>query len=180
MEHQHFTRRNSVRGVLAGGIGLIPLTSAGRRNAKAGEEEVDWMRVSDGEWRQRLTPQQYFILRERGTERPFSSPLYKEKRRGTFYCAGCGSALFESSKKFDSGTGWPSFYDSLKGVQVKGGGLAALVGLSGEELVCKNCNGHLGDRFNDGILWNTPTGLRYCIDGYALNFVPNKEESVVS
>jgi len=96
----------------------------------------------------------------------------REKRKGTFCCAGCEIPLFESSKKFDSGTGWPSFYDALEGVQVNGGGLAALVGLSGEELSCRSCGGHLGDRFNDGILWSTPTGLRYCIDGYALDFKP--------
>ncbi|GAB5361347.1 hypothetical protein AAMO2058_000705800 [Amorphochlora amoebiformis] len=151
------------------GTGLALSGALGMRVAR-GDEIMKYREITNAQWREKLTPEQYFILRERGTERPFSSPLYKEKRKGTFYCAGCKTPLFDSKAKFDSGTGWPSFYDALPGVKVKGGGLATLLGLSGDELECRTCGGHLGDRFNDGILWSTPTGLRYCIDGYALKF----------
>jgi len=112
-----------------------------------------------------LTPEQHAVLRESGTERPFSSPLNKEKRRGTFVCAGCGTPLYASSAKFDSGTGWPSFWQALDG------GIETHLDRSGgmirTEVLCGKCGGHLGHVFNDG---PAPTGLRYCMNGLALNF----------
>ena len=122
-----------------------------------------------------LSGEQYYILRQGGTERPNSSILVKEKREGVFKCAGCGTPLFSSSEKFDSGTGWPSFAQGLKGVEIEDVSLAK-AGLFGAELRCATCGGHLGDVFLDGkIFVNTPafvSGKRFCIDGAALVFEP--------
>lgn len=121
---------------------------------------------SDAEWRKRLTPAQYRILREAGTERPGSSPLNKEHRKGSFVCAADRSVLFSSATKFDSGTGWPSFWKPVAGavVEKKGPIFDPRV-----EVLCAQCGGHLGHVFNDG---PKPTGLRYCMNGDALLFVP--------
>ncbi len=122
---------------------------------------------TDAEWRQLLSPQQYQILRNAGTEQPFSSPLDNEHRPGVFSCAGCAQDLFSSATKFDSGTGWPSFYQSL--------GNAVLtrqddsLGMTRTEVLCSRCGGHLGHVFDDG---PAPTGLRYCMNGVAMNFRP--------
>lgn len=126
------------------------------------------------QWRTKLTKAQYRILFGRGTEPPNSSPLVKEKRRGTFSCAACGTPLFLSTTKFDSGTGWPSFYDALDGVQPVSDNKAVWAFI-GSEVHCAKCKGHLGDVFADGYLWQTPTNLRYCIDGLALTFEPSSE-----
>lgn len=121
---------------------------------------------SDAEWRQRLSPEQYEVLRHEGTERPFTSPLNEEKRSGTFVCAGCGLALFPSRFKFDSGTGWPSFFDVLAGhVEFK---TDHLLLVPRTEYHCARCGGHHGHVFDDG---PRPTGLRYCSNGVALRFV---------
>ena len=122
---------------------------------------------SNAEWRKRLTPAQYRILREEGTERPFSSPLDKEKRKGTFVCAGCGNELFSSATKFDSGTGWPSFYAPLRGAV--GTSTDFKLGYPRTEIHCADCGGHLGHVFKDG---PKPTGLRYCMNGDAMKFRP--------
>ena len=122
---------------------------------------------TNDEWRVLLTPAQFNILREEGTERPFSSPLNEEKRKGTFVCAGCALPLFESSTKFESGTGWPSFYDVLKGrVDTR---VAHKLIYPRTEYHCARCAGHQGHVFDDG---PRPNGLRYCHHGVALKFIP--------
>jgi peptide-methionine (R)-S-oxide reductase len=138
---------------------------------------------SDTEWKRLLSPLQYKILREGGTERRGYSVLYKESRAGTFSCAACGTPLFASADKFDSGTGWPSFARGLPGVEIEAIH-PAVANLSGAELRCAQCGGHLGDVFQDGWLFSgteaAQTGQRFCIDGAALVFVPTdpQEDSV--
>ena len=122
---------------------------------------------TDEQWRALLTQQQYAILRQEGTERAFTSPLNHEKRRGTFSCAGCALALFSSTTKFDSGTGWPSFWQPLeKAVATTED---STLGMVRTEVHCRRCGGHLGHVFDDG---PPPTGLRYCMNGLALTFQP--------
>jgi peptide-methionine (R)-S-oxide reductase len=120
---------------------------------------------TDAEWRAQLTPMQYQILREEGTERPWSSPLLKEHRKGTFACAGCDLPLFSSDTKYDSGTGWPSFYQPLD--NAVGEHKDRSFGMVRTEIHCRRCGGHLGHVFDDG---PKPTGLRYCMDGFAMVF----------
>jgi peptide-methionine (R)-S-oxide reductase len=122
---------------------------------------------TDAEWRAQLTPQQYEILRNQGTERPWSSQLLKEHRKGTFACAGCDLPLFSSETKFESGTGWPSFYQPLE--NAVGETQDRTFGMVRTEVHCRRCGGHLGHVFDDG---PKPTGLRYCMDGLALQFHP--------
>jgi peptide-methionine (R)-S-oxide reductase len=122
---------------------------------------------TDAEWRAQLTAQQYEILRKQGTERPGSSPLLQEHRKGIFACAGCDLPLFSSETKFESGTGWPSFYQPLE--NAVGTTSDRTFGMLRTEVHCRRCGGHLGHVFDDG---PKPTGLRYCMDGYALVFHP--------
>ena len=155
------------RGFLgATGIGAIALMFAGRSGAAAGATQFDVVRTP-AEWRRRLGPQRYAILRQGGTERPYTSPLDKEKRRGTFACAGCALPLFSSAAKFDSRTGWPSFFRPLANAVATKADRSMLV--SRTEVLCRRCGGHLGHVFKDG---PKPTGLRYCINGLALRFDP--------
>ena len=122
----------------------------------------------DAEWRQRLTPAQFNVLRNHGTERPETSPLNAEKRRGTFICAGCGKPLFASGTKFESGTGWPSFTQPLDGSV--GTTRDRSLFMTRTEVHCADCGGHLGHVFPDG---PQPTGLRYCMNGVAMTFTPD-------
>ena len=122
------------------------------------------------EWRRQLTPAQYNILREHGTERPYTSPLNKEHRKGTFACAGCDLPLFASETKFDSGTGWPSFYQPLP--DAVGTTEDRSFMMTRTEVHCRRCGGHLGHVFDDG---PKPTGLRYCMNGVSLRFEPAAE-----
>jgi peptide-methionine (R)-S-oxide reductase len=122
---------------------------------------------SEEEWRRALTPEQYHVLREHGTERPGSCALLQEKRAGTFSCVGCGNLLFRAERKFESGTGWPSFFAPLDGaVSTTEDRSHFMVRV---EVHCARCGGHLGHVFDDG---PPPTGLRYCINGVALTFEP--------
>ena len=123
---------------------------------------------SDDEWRRILTPQQYAVLRGHATERPGSCALLAEHRAGTFNCAGCGQPLFKTERKFESGTGWPSFFAPLE--DAIGSTVDRSFGMSRTEVHCSRCGGHLGHVFDDG---PPPTGLRYCINGVALNFEPS-------
>jgi peptide-methionine (R)-S-oxide reductase len=122
---------------------------------------------SDDEWRSRLSPEQFDVLRKHGTERAGTSPLNKEHRAGVFQCAGCGQELFESKTKFESGTGWPSFWAPLESaVETK---TDRNFGMVRTEVHCARCGGHLGHVFEDG---PRPTGLRYCMNGVSLTFKP--------
>ena len=119
---------------------------------------------TSAQWLRQLGPDRYHILREAGTERSFTSPLLNEHRRGTFVCAACANALFSSATKYDSGTGWPSFWKALPNAVVTRGVQSLFLGT---EILCARCGGHLGHVFNDG---PKPTGLRYCMNGLALSF----------
>jgi len=163
-----------VASVLTAGAAIALLTRpawAASKSRTVGYE----VQKSESEWRKQLSPMQYFVLREGGTERPGFSLLVDEKRLGTFECAGCGTPLFSTSDKFNSGTGWPSFARALPGVEVEAVN-PFTANLAGAELRCKTCGGHLGDVFNDGFLFlgteAAVTGKRYCIDGAALVFYP--------
>jgi peptide-methionine (R)-S-oxide reductase len=122
---------------------------------------------TDAEWRKLLTSEQFAVLRKAGTERPYSSPLDQEKRAGMFACAGCALPLFSSKTKFNSGTGWPSFWKPLDNAVVTASD--TLFGMTRTEVLCRRCGGHLGHVFDDG---PPPTGLRYCMNGVALKFLP--------
>jgi len=127
---------------------------------------------TDQEWQAELTPTQYQVLRKRGTEPRGSSPLNKEKRDGTFRCAGCGEPLFTSETKYESGSGWPSFYAPLEGNAVETT-VDQSHGMTRTEVHCAKCGGHLGHVFPDG---PQPTGLRYCMNGVSLAFDPEKDK----
>lgn len=135
----------------------------------ASAETIQKLAKTDAEWKKLLTPEQYYILRQEGTERAFTSPLNDEKHSGKFVCVACGLELFPSRFKFDSGTGWPSFFDVLPGhVETRAD---HTFGMERIEYHCARCGGHHGHVFDDG---PRPTGLRYCNNGVALRFIPDK------
>jgi peptide-methionine (R)-S-oxide reductase len=137
------------------------------RTVAAGAAETFEVMHTDAEWRKLLTGDQYAVLRHEATERPFSSPLNNEKRRGTFACAGCDLDLFSSTTKFDSRTGWPSFWEPLE--KAVGTKRDMTLGMVRTAVHCRRCGGHQGHVFDDG---PKPTGLRYCMNGVALAFKP--------
>jgi peptide-methionine (R)-S-oxide reductase len=134
---------------------------------------ADKVMKSDTEWRAQLSPEQYKVLREHGTERAFANPLNNEKREGTYKCAGCGKELFASDAKFDSGTGWPSFFKPMSPEAVDEHEDRSWF-MRRTEVRCAACDGHLGHVFPDG---PKPTGLRYCMNGAALSFEPAKADA---
>jgi peptide-methionine (R)-S-oxide reductase len=155
------TRRTALSGLTAiASANILQIVAA-----RAAEE--DHIAYSDAEWRSKLTPDQYAVLRKEGTERPFTSPLLHEERKGVFACAGCGLDLFSSSTKFDSGTGWPSFWAPLDNAVSTH--VDKTFGMIRSAVTCRRCDGHLGHVFDDG---PKPTGLRYCMNGLALTFKP--------
>jgi peptide-methionine (R)-S-oxide reductase len=153
---------SSAVGVVAAMAGSAWWTDASPETAEAFE-----VAHSDAEWRGLLTPDQYAVLRNSATERPFTSPLLHEGRPGNFACAGCDLDVFSSSTKFDSGTGWPSFWAPLE--NAVGTTRDASFGMIRTAVHCAKCGGHLGHVFDDG---PRPTGLRYCMNGVALTFKP--------
>lgn len=160
-------RRAFIR-LAAGGAGALAISKF-LVLGQAMAAHIDKISRSDAEWKKLLTPEQYYILRQEGTERPFSSPLDHEKRSGMYLCVACDLPLFPSKFKFDSGTGWPSFYDVLPGAVETRTDFKLIYPRT--EYHCARCGGHHGHVFNDG---PKPTGLRYCNNGVALKFVPDK------
>jgi peptide-methionine (R)-S-oxide reductase len=147
-------------GVVAGLLSRVPRALAGE------DTQFEFVRTEE-EWRRLLTPEQFRVLREHGTERAGSSPLDKEYGDGTYHCAGCDLPLFSSETKFDSRTGWPSFWSPIEGAI--GTTTDRSFFIQRTEVHCRRCGGHLGHVFEDG---PPPTGLRYCMNGVALKFVP--------
>jgi len=149
------------------GAGAVGLLLFGRGAPLAANDHFAVNHNPD-EWRRTLGPERYAVLREAATERPFSSPLLNEHRKGTFLCAGCALPLFSSATKFESGTGWPSFWKPLAHAVVTRPDHSLM--MERTEVLCERCGGHLGHVFDDG---PRPTGLRYCMNGLALNFRPS-------
>jgi peptide-methionine (R)-S-oxide reductase len=161
-------RRTFIK-LAAGNASALALTRFALPGQAMAAEHIEKLIRSNAEWKKLLTAQQYDILREEGTERPFSSPLDHEKRSGLYVCVACDLPLFPSRFKYDSGTGWPSFYDVLPGhVETK---VDHKLILPRTEYHCARCGGHHGHVFDDG---PKPTGLRYCNNGAVLKFIPDK------
>jgi len=154
-------RLGALSGLLAGLRGLFASTPA----QAAAPQRVYEVNKTDAEWKALLRPEQYQVLRKAGTERPHTSPLNKEKRTGVYSCAACALPLFSSSTKFDSGTGWPSFWQPLDKAVVEETDSSLF--MTRTEILCRRCGGHLGHVFKDG---PRPTGLRYCMNGVSLTF----------
>ena len=155
------------RSVLTLGTAAAGLAAFGfwPREPEAGAAVANPLKLSDAEWKKRLDPAAYKVLRQEGTEIPFTSPLDKEHRAGTFVCKGCRLPLFSSKTKFESGTGWPSFWAPLQ--NAVGTSTDSTLGMARTEVHCRRCGGHLGHVFDDG---PPPTGKRYCMNGVAMLF----------
>ncbi|MDH7912709.1 peptide-methionine (R)-S-oxide reductase MsrB [Winogradskyella sp. SYSU M77433] len=153
-------------------IAMTLLNCNGNAQKKEKKETEDYkVSKTDAEWKKELTKEQYYVLFEEGTERPFSSPLNKNYEKGIYHCAACNTPLFKSEHKFDSGTGWPSFDRTIEGNVAYG--TDSKLGYVRDEEHCATCGGHLGHVFNDGP--KATTGKRHCINGVALKFVPSEE-----
>lgn len=159
--------------VVGCGCGAEGPQRVGHQHTTSSDPNGPTLRLTDDEWRQRLTPEEYRVLREHGTERAHSGDLLHNRETGTYTCAGCEAPLFSSATKFNSGTGWPSFYQPLEGGRV-GESRDVSFGMVRTEVHCSRCGGHLGHVFNDG---PQPTGLRYCINSVSLNFQSDGEPS---
>jgi peptide-methionine (R)-S-oxide reductase len=160
------------RDVLLAGISMVAVAATAKYLYPSGEARAEpqfEIMKSEAEWKRSLSPEQFQVLRQEATERPFSSPLNNEHRHGIFACAGCGLALFKSETKFDSGTGWPSFYAPIEGAVGTSRDVKLVVPRI--EVHCHRCGGHLGHVFDDG---PPPTGKRYCMNGLALKFTPGE------
>jgi peptide-methionine (R)-S-oxide reductase len=170
------TRRDVLYGTAA--VALIAACGGSGRGqetdmkVKTTEDGTDWAGLSEAQWRERLTEEEFRVLRKEGTERAGTSPLNQEKREGTFVCAGCALPLFASDTKFESGTGWPSFYDYIPGALGFKRDFKMII--PRKEYHCARCGGHQGHVFEDG---PEPTGLRYCNNGVALDFIPAGDEA---
>ena len=158
-------------GLSAGALALTAcsqaVTNAEATEGKAmSDTKIDWANLSESDWKSRLTAEEFRVLRHEGTERPFTSPLNDNKAVGTYACAGCGLPLFKSDTKYNSGTGWPSFFDAIEGaIETK---VDRKLFVPRTEYHCARCGGHQGHVFKDG---PRPTGLRYCNNGVALDFI---------
>ncbi len=157
---------SSAQWLIGGGLAAA-LAAAGSRARAAAKPAHFEVELTDAQWKAKLSPQAYAVLRHEGTETPFTSPLNDEHRKGTFSCAGCALALFSSTTKFDSHTGWPSFWQPLPDAVNKETDTS--LGMVRDEVHCRRCGGHLGHVFDDG---PPPTGLRYCMNGVAMQFTP--------
>jgi peptide-methionine (R)-S-oxide reductase len=166
-EDRMMARRDFGLGIVGAAAAALGLSRTGGSSSEAEAKEAYPVSYSDAEWKQRLTPAQYNVLRQHGTERAGTSPLNAEKRDGVFVCAACSQPVFTAKTKFESGTGWPSFYAPIEGAV--GTSEDNTLFMRRTEVHCSRCGGHLGHVFEDG---PKPTGLRYCMNGVAMQFRP--------
>lgn len=151
---------------------IIALSACGqtKKQAAYSESSIEKLEIADSEWKSRLTDSEYYVLRQKGTERAFTGDLLNNKKDGVYICAGCKLPLFESKTKFNSGTGWPSFYAPINNTNVAEESDSSF-GMVRTEVLCAQCGGHLGHVFPDG---PNPTGLRYCINSVSLDFTESE------
>ena len=164
-------RRNVLAAALASTVatvGFLPRLNGGVAEAASSKGDFEFS-LTEAEWRERLTPEQFAVLRDHGTERAFTSPLNDEERVGLYHCAGCDLAIYDFATKFDSGTGWPSFWAAIDGTVGTSRDFKLFIPRT--EVHCARCGGHQGHIFSDG---PAPTGERHCINGIAMTFLPSK------